>query len=116
MKKQWFLLLTLIFALLIVLFSIANVDNVTFSFLFGKARLPLILVIIGSVLLGALLVGSFTYMKLYRQQRRIRQLEREIRNSKEMDPEGQKPLEVKNTGSDEVEESRFSGRRSRNRK
>nr|WP_239529673.1 lipopolysaccharide assembly protein LapA domain-containing protein [Sporolactobacillus spathodeae] len=65
---------------MIILFSIANVDNVTFSFLVGKVRLPLILVIIGGILIGALLVGLFTYGKIYRQQRRIRILERQLNN------------------------------------
>ncbi|MFT8871495.1 MAG: LapA family protein [Sporolactobacillus sp.] len=78
MRKQWNLLVALVLVLLIVLFSIANVDNVTVSFLFGHVRLPKVVFVIGSFLLGALLVGLFTYAKIYRQQRQIRQLQREL--------------------------------------
>ncbi|RYL93903.1 DUF1049 domain-containing protein [Sporolactobacillus sp. THM7-4] len=78
MNKQWGILLGLIFTLLIVLFSIANVDNVTFSFLLGQVRLPLILVIIGSVLLGALLISSFAFKRIHQQNREIRNLQRQL--------------------------------------
>ncbi|MFT8362014.1 MAG: LapA family protein [Sporolactobacillus sp.] len=80
MKKQWLLLLTLLFVLLIILFSIANVDNVTFSFLIGKVRMPLILVVIGGILLGALLTGMFSYGRIYKLQRRVRALEQALEN------------------------------------
>ncbi|WP_100489709.1 LapA family protein [Sporolactobacillus pectinivorans] len=79
MKKQWNLLMVLIFALVIVLLSIANVNEVPFNFLVGSANLPLILVIVISLMAGVILVGSFTYLKIYRQRRQISRLEREIR-------------------------------------
>lgn len=74
MKRQWVLLVALVFILIIVLFSIANVDIVTVSFLVGKTRMPLILVMVVSVLFGALIIGSFSYW-------RIRQLERALQQS-----------------------------------
>lgn len=114
MKKQWRILLVLIFTLIIVLFSIANVGTVGFSFLFGVVRLPLILVIIGSVLIGALLIGSFTYSAIYRQRRRIKQLERELRRMIELHPEDSDRLKVEGIDEGaEIRETRTAERRSR---
>lgn len=113
MKKQWYLLFTLLFILLIILFSIANVDNVTFSFLVGKVRLPLILVIIGGILIGALIVGLFTYGKIYRQQRRIRTLERQL-NNRDISPDAEnKSVPDEDAAADEAvtEDSRYARRR-----
>lgn len=112
MKKQWNLLLALIFLLIVVLFSIANVANVTFSYLFGSVRLPLILIILGFFLLGVLLVGSFTYYKIYTQQRRIRQLERDISRPAPAENEKSRSKEENRPSADDEGETRLSRRRS----
>ncbi|MCM3654624.1 lipopolysaccharide assembly LapA domain-containing protein [Metabacillus litoralis] len=78
MKRQWNLLLALFVVLIIAVFSVINVDPVTVNYLFGKAEWPLILVIIGSVLLGALLVGLIGMMKIYQLQRALKKAEGEI--------------------------------------
>lgn len=110
MRKQWNLLFILIFALIVVLLSVANVDSVAFNFLLGTAKLPLIVVIIGSVLIGVLLVGSYTYLKIYRQQRHIRQLERELEKVSELQEQaGDTSREQSAAG--EEEETRSSRRR-----
>ena len=55
MKKQWNLIVVLLLVLIIAVFSVINVEPVTVNYLFGKAEWPLILVIIGSVLLGSII-------------------------------------------------------------
>jgi uncharacterized integral membrane protein len=72
MEKQWYLISVLIVVLIIAIFSVINVDLVTVNYLFGKAEWPLILVILGSVLLGALLVGLIGMMKVYQLQRELK--------------------------------------------
>ncbi|MGM0878999.1 MAG: LapA family protein [Bacillota bacterium] len=72
MKSQWNLLLALIVVLIIAIFSVINVEPVTVNYLFGKAEWPLILVIISSVVLGALLVGLMGMMKIYQLQRSLK--------------------------------------------
>ena len=72
MKKQWNLLFALVVVLIIAIFSVINVEPVTVNYLFGKAEWPLILVIIGSVLLGAILVGLIGMMKIYQLQRALK--------------------------------------------
>ncbi|MCL1697274.1 MULTISPECIES: lipopolysaccharide assembly protein LapA domain-containing protein [unclassified Lysinibacillus] len=78
MKRQWNLILAIIVVLIIAIFSVINVDQVTVNYLFGKAEWPLILVIIGSVLLGALLVGLISMMKIYQLQRALKKAGGEI--------------------------------------
>ncbi|MBS4205031.1 LapA family protein [Lederbergia citrea] len=75
MKRQWNLILALIVVLIIAIFSVINVEPVTVNYLFGKAEWPLILVIIGSVVLGALLVGSLGMMKIYQLQKALKKVE-----------------------------------------
>lgn len=72
MKKQWNLIFALLLILIIAVFSVINVEPVTVNYLFGKAEWPLILVIIGSVLLGALLAGLIGMMKIYQLQRTLK--------------------------------------------
>jgi lipopolysaccharide assembly protein A len=82
MKGQWGLLVAILFALIIALFSVFNVDPVTVNYLFGEARWPLILVILGSVLMGGLMVGSIGLVRVYRLQRTVKRLERELETSR----------------------------------
>lgn len=111
MKKQWNLLLVLIFTLIVVLLSVANVDSVAFNFLIGTAKLPLIVVIIGSVLIGVLLIGSFTYLKIYRQQRHIHQLERQLEQVSAVHEEQSGNAQGEQSAAGEEEETRSSRRR-----
>ncbi|GIO37195.1 hypothetical protein J41TS12_20560 [Paenibacillus antibioticophila] len=74
MKMQWSLILALIFALITAVFAVINVDPVQVNLLFGSVSLPLILLILGSTLLGGLIVGSFGIYRGYRLQREVKQL------------------------------------------
>ena len=78
MKQQWTLIFALLFALVIAVFSVVNVAPVPVGYVFGTAELPLILVILGSALAGGLAVGLFGTIRMVRQNRRIRALEREL--------------------------------------
>ncbi|RYM05253.1 LapA family protein [Sporolactobacillus sp. THM7-7] len=113
MNKQWAILFALLSLLLIVLFSIANVDNVTFSFLIGTVRLPLILVIVGSLLVGAFLVGVFAYTRLYKQSREIRLLRRELGRLKQLHPEDAERMADDEGGPDQQEETETRSSRHR---
>ncbi|OIU70693.1 LapA family protein [Rossellomorea aquimaris] len=77
MKFQWTLLLGIIFALIVAVFAVINVDPVTVNYLFGQAEWPLILVILGSVLMGGIIIGSVGLFRLYVVQRKLKVLEKE---------------------------------------
>jgi lipopolysaccharide assembly protein A len=82
MKIQWTLIFALIFALLTAIFAVINVEPVSVNFLFTITSTPLILVILSSTLLGGLIVGLFGIIRQFKQQRTIRQLERQLEEAK----------------------------------
>ena len=77
MKFQWSLLLALIFAILVAVFAVVNVEDVPVNYFFGTAQWPLILVILVSALLGALVSGSVAIFRSFVLQRRVKQLEKD---------------------------------------
>lgn len=76
MKFQWTLLFGLLFAILIAVFAVVNVDSVEVNYVFGTAMWPLVLVILGSALFGALASGFVAIFRSYRSNRRIRELQK----------------------------------------
>lgn len=78
MKLQWSILLSLLFALLIAVFAVVNVDSVPVNYIVGQAEMPLILVILSSALFGGLAVGIFGMVRQFRLSRKIRQLEKSL--------------------------------------
>lgn len=75
-KGQGYIILAFIFALVIAVFAVINVDPVQVNYLFGSGEAPLILVILISVLLGGLAtasVGAVRYFKLKRENRSLHQ-------------------------------------------
>lgn len=78
MKLQWSLLFGLLFAIIIALFAVYNVDTVPVNYVFGTAQWPLILVILGSALLGALLSGTVAIYRSFILSRKVKHLEKEL--------------------------------------
>jgi putative membrane protein len=79
MRVQWTLILALLFALITAIFAVVNVEAVPVNFLFSNPEIPLILVILGSTLLGGLIVGLFGIIRQYRLQKKIKELEKELK-------------------------------------
>jgi len=75
LKTQWLLILALVFALITAIFAVINVNSVEVNFLFATTQIPLILVIVGSTLLGGIIVGMFGIIRQYQLQKKIRLLE-----------------------------------------
>ncbi|WP_082865618.1 LapA family protein [Paenibacillus crassostreae] len=78
MKIQWSLIAGLIFALITALFAVINVDPVQVNFYFSEVSIPLILLILGCVLIGGLIVGSFGIYRQYKLQREVKRLTNEL--------------------------------------
>ncbi len=78
MKLQWLLLIGLIFAVIIAVFAVVNVDDVPVNYVFGESEWPLILVILASALLGFLLSSVLAIVRNYQMQRKIKTLQKEI--------------------------------------
>lgn len=77
MKFQWTLLLGIAFALIVAVFAVINVEPVTVNYLFGEAKWPLILVILSSVLMGGIIVGSVGLLRMFVFQREIKMLKKQ---------------------------------------
>lgn len=77
MKIQWNFILALLFALIVAIFAVINVESVRIDYLFGTAEIPLILIILGSALLGGFVTGSFGLVRSYKLQKQIKSLTKE---------------------------------------
>ena len=78
MKFQWTWLLGILFAIIIAVFSIANVNSVQFNYIFGQAEWPLVLIILVSALLGAAISGIFAMFRSVLASRKIKELMKEM--------------------------------------
>lgn len=74
MKIQWSLILALVFALITAVFAVINVEPVQVNLLFNSVHIPLILLILGSTLIGGIIVGSFGIYRGYRLQKEVKVL------------------------------------------
>ncbi|TFB24907.1 DUF1049 domain-containing protein [Filobacillus milosensis] len=77
MKQQSWIVVSLVFAVIIAVFAVINVENVEVDFLFTTTTAPLILVILLSVLMGAILIVGFSFSKIFQLQRDVKQLRNE---------------------------------------
>ncbi|MFC5451747.1 LapA family protein [Paenibacillus aestuarii] len=86
MRTQWTLIFALFFALVTAIFAVINVDPVQVNFLFAQTSTPLILVILTSTLLGGLIIGLFGFIRQFKLQRRIKQLEKQLQETQAAAP------------------------------
>ncbi|WP_079530381.1 LapA family protein [Halobacillus hunanensis] len=85
MKGQTYIILALIFALVIAVFAVINVDPVQVNYLFGTGEAPLILIIIISVLMGVLVTALAGAVRLFKLQRENRSLKHQLKKSTSID-------------------------------
>ncbi|ALA51280.1 MULTISPECIES: LapA family protein [Shouchella] len=74
MKAQTAFIIGIIAAIIIAVFAVLNVESVPVNLLVVKAQWPLILVILGSVLLGAIVAGMMSLMKVMQLNAEIKRL------------------------------------------
>lgn len=67
----------LIFAVIVAIFAVINVNPAEVNFLFGYADVPLVLLILGSALFGGLAVGMFGIYRMFQMQRELKKLHAE---------------------------------------
>jgi putative membrane protein len=77
LKTQTTLIIGLVFALVIAIFAVINVDPVTVNYLFGQAQWPLILVILFAVLMGGLAIFMFSLFRTMALKRQNKELIRQ---------------------------------------
>ncbi|WP_257346256.1 LapA family protein [Pseudalkalibacillus decolorationis] len=77
MKREWSFIIVLLFAMIVAVFAVVNVEPVGVNYVFGTAQWPLVLVILGSAILGALTIGVAGSVRLLSMKRELRLLKRE---------------------------------------
>ncbi|MGG5316351.1 lipopolysaccharide assembly protein LapA domain-containing protein [Enterococcus sp. AZ072] len=78
MKRQWKVILGFVLVLIIVVFAVLNNQEVPVNFGFSKLYSPLILVIIGSAIIGALVIFLTSSATMFQQKRQVKQLQSQI--------------------------------------
>ena len=78
MKNQWKLVLSLILVLLVAILAVLNVDPVPVNLGFHVVELPLIILILGTLLVGVIITAVFSTFKLYQERREIQKLDNEL--------------------------------------
>ena len=92
MKNTTKLFIVLIIAFILVLFSVINAQQIEVNFIITQIPVPLAMVMIGAVLLGALIVAVVMGSSVWKKNKTIKQLnhqliENERRQEEELDPE-----------------------------
>jgi putative membrane protein len=82
-KLQWYVILGIIFALIVAVFAVVNVDKVDVNYVFGTAHWPLILVILGSVAMGGIIVGSVMAVRIITLTKQMKELKKEHKSLNE---------------------------------
>lgn len=77
MKNQWRIILTILLVIVVAVFAILNVESVPVSFGFTTVHWPLILVLLVSILVGAVLVILFSTITNVQHNRAYKDLERQ---------------------------------------
>ncbi|OTN76530.1 hypothetical protein A5886_001607 [Enterococcus sp. 8G7_MSG3316] len=78
MKNQWRVIVGILLILVVVLFAVANNMTVPINFGFTTIQSPLILVIIGSALLGALILLLVSATAMFRQKKELKVLRKDL--------------------------------------
>ncbi|WP_367294830.1 lipopolysaccharide assembly protein LapA domain-containing protein [Levilactobacillus yonginensis] len=76
MKNQWRIVLTILLVIVVAVFAILNVESVPVSFGFTTVHWPLILVLLVSILIGAVLMILFSSINAFQHNRAYKELEK----------------------------------------
>ncbi|MER0123928.1 lipopolysaccharide assembly protein LapA domain-containing protein [Streptococcus sp. ZJ93] len=80
MKTKLYYIIVLLLILLIASLSLANMETVKVSYLFGTFQLPLIILILISVLLGAIIASLLSMGKHFSIRGELKQTKKELAN------------------------------------
>lgn len=76
MKNQWRIVVTILLIIVVAIFAILNVASVPVSFGFTTVHWPLILILLVSILIGAVLMILFSTINSWQHNRAYKELEK----------------------------------------
>ncbi|MGO3732721.1 MAG: LapA family protein [Vagococcus sp.] len=82
MKNTSKLFFVLILSFIVVLFSVINAQQIEVNFVFAKVSLPLVVIIIGAVLIGALIVFTVMTGSIWKKNKELKQIKNELQETK----------------------------------
>lgn len=80
MKRQWSTVLIIALTLLVVIFAVMNVDPVSINFGFTLVSIPLVIVIIGTLLIGMTIVAIWSTTLVLKERRQQQKLQKQLDN------------------------------------
>lgn len=89
MKNTTKMFIILILAFIVVLFSVINAQPIDVNFLVTKVSLPLAVILIAAVLVGALIVFIVMASSIWQKKRQIKELNQSLYNKNSELEEGQ---------------------------
>ncbi len=78
MKNQWRLIVGIVLVLIIIMFSVLNVESVPVNFGFGEVIAPLIIIIVISLLLGSVLTLIVSTTSTAHTKKEMKGLRRQV--------------------------------------
>ena len=78
MKNQWRVILGLVLVLIVVIFAVLNNQAVPVNFGFTKISGPLILIILGSAIIGALVGLLTSTTTIWNQRKELKAVQKEL--------------------------------------
>lgn len=81
MKKQWRTIMALLIIILIAIFSVLNVKEVSINFWFTQVSMPMILILLFSIFSGALLIGLLTTSATLKLKKENKDLNQQLAES-----------------------------------
>ncbi|MCP9328340.1 lipopolysaccharide assembly LapA domain-containing protein [Liquorilactobacillus satsumensis] len=82
MKNQWRMILALVLALIVIIFALLNTQDVAVNFIFGKFSLPLVLLLMISLLVGALVAALFSTVTIMGLKKQLKDKETQRQEEK----------------------------------
>ncbi|CAJ1187085.1 hypothetical protein FS150101_NMOIFPPK_00972 [Fructilactobacillus sanfranciscensis] len=101
MKKQVYVILSLLIVILIAIFVLLNMEDTAVNFGFATIKMPLILIVLVSLLLGALLIFLFSSISSFKNNRQNKANLKEIKQLQSKIEELEAKIGVKTEVKDE---------------
>lgn len=78
MKKQWSTVLMIFLVFIVVIFAVLNVEPVDINFGFAVFEVPLVIVIIGTLLIGVLIAVTWSTTIIMKERSKLKKVNQEL--------------------------------------
>lgn len=115
MKRQWTTVLVIVLALIVVIFSVLNVDPVAINFGFREFEMPLAVVLIGTLLIGFLMAVMLSTTIIIRNKNEKKKLTKRLNEMEDIARKEQQDLVAKHQNETRTLQEKIETEQARNR-